>query len=493
MISVRNLSFRYEGREHKTLDNINLDIDLGELIVLTGESGCGKTTFALALTGFLFHLFVGEYYGTVRIDDESIENKQLTKIAEKIYLVQQNPQKQFVTLTVRDEIAFGLENKEIDPQKINGRIKKALHVVCAENLIDRYIDTLSGGEKQKIAIATAIALQPKVIILDEPTSNLDIKSTKNVYSVFKRLIEQREITLIIIEHKLNELMKYSPRLLKLDRGKLISLKNNQNHSKFLDKPQVRARKEYKHKFSRAVIQLEDFSIHRSGKEVVKINSLEIHQGEMVSILGDNGAGKSSFILGLMGILETTGQKRIIFNDQITDIKRQKHPERFGLIFQNPDHQFFCETVEDEITFPLRNFLTPEPLDLEIFKDTSAFADLSREMKTHPIKLSYGQKKRLSIAAVLAYCPELILLDEIFIGQSCSDIMRIMSTIDEFRRKNNATVLIINHQPGIVHQYANRAIFFEKGQILFDENINKVKENLIYFSKSEYLEQMHANY
>jgi len=189
MISVRNLSFRYEGRQYKTLDNINLDIKLGELIVLTGESGCGKTTFALALTGFLSHLFTGEYSGTVSINDENIEKKPLTEIAEDIYLVQQNPKNQFVTLTVRDEIAFGLENKEIDHKKIHIRVKKGLQAVYAEELINRNIDTLSGGEKQKIAIATAVALQPKIIILDEPTSNLDIKSTKNIYSVFKRLID----------------------------------------------------------------------------------------------------------------------------------------------------------------------------------------------------------------------------------------------------------------------------------------------------------------
>ncbi len=492
MISVRNLSFKYDGREHKTLDNINLDINLGEFIVLTGESGCGKTTFALALTGFISHLFAGEYSGTVSINDENIERKLLTEIAEVIYLVQQNPQNQFVTLTVRDEIAFGLENKEIDPQQIDIRIKEALRAVCAENLINRNINTLSGGEKQKIAIATAIALRPKIIILDEPTSNLDIKSTKNVYGLFKRLIDKKEITLIIIEHKLKELMNYSPRILNLSRGKIIPLKNNLIFSNKSGKPRERARKENRYEFGREVIQLEEFSIHRSGKDILKISSLEIRQGELVSILGDNGAGKSSFILGLMGILESAGRKRVIFNNQITDIKRQKHPEKFGMVFQNPDHQFFCDTVEDEIIFPLRNFFPSETLDPEKFCNESAFADLSCELKTHPIKLSYGQKKRLSIAAVLAYSPEILLLDEIFIGQSNSDVIGIMSTIDEYRKKNNAVVLIVNHRPGIVHKYANRAIFFEKGRILLDENVTKVEESLIYFEKSEYLEEIHAN-
>jgi energy-coupling factor transport system ATP-binding protein len=491
MISVRNLSFRYEGREHKTLDNINLDINLGELIVLTGESGCGKTTFALALTGFLSHLFVGEYSGTISINDENIENKPLTEIAEDIYLVQQNPQNQFVTLTVRDEIAFGLENKEIESREIHVRIKKALQAVCAEELFDRNIDTLSGGEKQKIAIATAIALQPKIVILDEPTSNLDIKSTKNVYRVFKRLIEKKEITLIIIEHKLSELMHFSPRILKLMSGKIIPQKDKKQFTNLLGKTHERARKDFRRELDQEVIQLEDYSVHRNGNEVLKISSLEINKGELISILGNNGAGKSSFILGLMGILHSTGKKRIIFNNQISDIKRRKHPEKFGIVFQNPDHQFFCETVEDEIIFPFRNYFPSDALDPKNFDVASTFADLSGELKTHPIKLSYGQKKRLSIAAVLAYHPELLLLDEIFIGQSNSDIIRILSTLDDYRKKNNATVLIINHQLGIVHQYADRAIFFDEGRILFDAKINKVEENLMFFKKSEYLEQLHA--
>ena len=491
MISVRNLSFRYEGRELKTLDNINLDINLGELIVLTGESGCGKTTFALALTGFLSHLFAGEYSGTVSINDESIEKKPLTEIAEDIYLVQQNPQNQFVTLTVRDEIAFGLENKGIATREIHICIKKALQAVYAEDLIDRNIDTLSGGEKQKIAIATAVALQPKIIILDEPTSNLDIKSTKNIYSVFKRLIDQKEISLIIIEHKLNELMSFSPRILKLSHGKLISQQNNQKFSNKLSKKRERAGKEFKRDFDQKVIQLKDFSIHRNGNEVLKINLLEINKGELISILGNNGAGKSSFILGLMGILYSTGQKRMILNDKIIDIKRQRHPEKFGLVFQNPDHQFFCETVENELIFPLRNFFPFDTKDPKTYYCMSAFADLSSELKTHPIKLSYGQKKRLSIDSVLAYHPELLLLDEIFIGQSNSNVIRIMSTLDDYKKKNNATVLIINHQPRIVHQYADRAIFFDEGRVLFDVNINKVEENLLNFKKNEYLESLNA--
>ena len=491
MISVRDLSFRYEGREQKTLDNINLDINLGELIVLTGESGCGKTTFALALAGFLSHLFAGEYSGTVSINDENIEKKPLAEIAEDIYLVQQNSQNQFVTLTVRDEIAFGLENKGINSREIHACIKKALQAVYAEDLIDRNIDTLSGGEKQKIAIATAVALQPKIIILDEPTSNLDIKSTKNIYRVFKRLIDQKEITLIIIEHKLDELLDHFPRILKLNQGKIISLKNYQKFSNLPRKPSEGARKEIKCEFDQNVIQLKDFSINRNGNEVVMINILEINQGELVSILGDNGAGKSSFLLGLMGILHSTGQKRMIADDQIIDIKRQKHLEKFGLVFQNPDHQFFCETVEDEIIFPFRKFFPLDTLNHKIFCDVSTFADLSSELKTHPFKLSYGQKKRLSIASVLAYQPKLLLLDEIFIGQSNLDVIRIMSTIDKYRRINNATVLMVNHQPGIVQQYADRTIFFNEGRILFDVTIEKTEENLLFHEKLEFLEQLHA--
>ena len=162
-----------------------------------------------------------------------------------------------------------------------------------------------------------------------------------------------------------------------------------------------------------------------------------------------------------------------------------------MVFQNPDHQFFCETVEDELFFPFRNFFPSETIDPEIYSNTGAFADLSCELKTHPIKLSYGQKKRLSIASVLAYHPELLLLDEIFIGQSNFNIKRIMSTLDDYRKKNNATVLIINHQPRIVHQYADRAIFFDEGRIIFDVDINKAEENLLFFEKTEYLEQMHA--
>jgi len=265
----------------------------------------------------------------------------------------------------------------------------------------------------------------------------------------------------------------------LSHGKIIQQQNKHNFSNLLGKTCERVKKEFNREFDQNIIQLKDFSIQRNGNEVLKINSLEINKGELISILGNNGAGKSSFFLGLMGILHSTGQKRIIFNNQILDIKHQKHLKKFGLVFQNPDHQFFRETVEDEIIFPYQNYFPSNTIDPEIYCNASGFADLSSELKTHPNKLSYGQKKRLSTAAVLAYSPELLLLDEIFIGQSNSDIKRIMSTLGDYRKKNNATVLVINHQPRIIHQHADRAIFFDEGRILFDVNINKVEEKLLY--------------
>ena len=221
MIKVRDLSFRYPGMQKRVLDDVNMDIGRGDWVMIQGVSGCGKTTLALALSGFLFHMTQGDYQGSIEIDGKTIEDCSLSDVAGQIYLVQQNPENQFCTLTVRDEIAFGLENRNMAPEQIRKRVNKALEIVKGEKLLNSNLLELSGGEKQKITIATAIALKPDVIILDEPTSNLDPASSQEVFQALNQMKELDDITVIIIEHKLQQASKFATRIYQMDEGKVV--------------------------------------------------------------------------------------------------------------------------------------------------------------------------------------------------------------------------------------------------------------------------------
>ena len=202
-ISVRGLSFRFQGSDHYALRDVNLDVAPGEFVVIAGPSGCGKSTLALAIGGYLFTQYGGEAHGTVAVAGMDVRRAPVYDVAEVVGLVQQNPEGQFCTLTVRDEVAFGLENRCLPRDEIAQRVAWALEGVGALHLVDRSLASLSGGEKQKVAIAAMMAARPQVLIFDEPTSNLDPTTTAAIFSVIERIRATANITVLVIEHKLD--------------------------------------------------------------------------------------------------------------------------------------------------------------------------------------------------------------------------------------------------------------------------------------------------
>jgi energy-coupling factor transporter ATP-binding protein EcfA2 len=222
MISIQGLSYQFPGRSVQALCDVSLEVAPGEFVVLAGPSGCGKSTLALALTGILFRQYDGEAHGTVRVDGLDAREQPVYDLAEVVGLVQQNPETQFCTLTVRDEVAFGLENRRMPPEDIARRMEWALHVVGAAHLLDRSLATLSGGEKQKVAIAAVMAAKPRVLILDEPTSNLDPSATAEVFATIAHIREKAAITVIVIEHKLGYLLPFGPRVVRMEAGRIVA-------------------------------------------------------------------------------------------------------------------------------------------------------------------------------------------------------------------------------------------------------------------------------
>jgi energy-coupling factor transport system ATP-binding protein len=221
MISIENLTYYYPDSEEASLDNINLTIEEGEFILLLGPSGCGKSTLVQCLNGIIPKVAGGDLTGEIFINKKNVRDHKVYQLSTDVGLVFQNPDTQLFGLTVEEDVAFGPENLGIEREGIRARVKHSLETVGLKDLKDRFTFTLSGGEKQRTAIAGNLAMEPKILVLDEPTSDLDPAGTKEVFETLKRLNRDRRITIILIEHKIDEVMGLADRSVVMDKGRII--------------------------------------------------------------------------------------------------------------------------------------------------------------------------------------------------------------------------------------------------------------------------------
>jgi energy-coupling factor transporter ATP-binding protein EcfA2 len=481
MIQIRDLCFRYSQDRPFVLDHLNLDVREGEWLVITGDSGCGKSTLALGMSGFLAHMISGEISGSIIINEIDILKESSASISEDVFLVQQNPETQFCALTVREELAFGLENRRIAPVEIEKRIAKALSALNAEDLIDSQINELSGGQQQKVAIATALSLEPKVLILDEPSSNLDPTAMKTLFQTLTDLGNQKILTVIVIEHKPWIFKGLTIRQLVMKKGRLFE----KEQPEIIAEMPISFKKNTRIVRNSPVIELHNFRISIQTKQILNIKDVVIFPGEIVSVMGPNGSGKTSLLLSLSGLIGFEAKNHAVFGKPITQKMDKSILKNKGIVFQNPDHQLFCDSVLDEIMFAPENYYKKDINNIWIGSLINKF-DLSESLDIHPFHLSYGQKGRLNLASVLSFEPKLLLLDEIFIGQDMNHVLFILDTICQYVKESSATAIIVNHSSWPVFNYASRLIFLDNQEVMIDCPISDACTELVRVNKPEYL-------
>jgi len=480
-IEVSDFSYRYPGETAPALQAVDLSLEKGDFAVLTGRSGSGKSTLGKALAGFLFADPDPDYSGQIFVHGSDMAKIPLMQASERVAYVQQNPEDQFCTLTVQDEIAFGLENNCLNPIIIEQRIDKALRIVMGMDLKNRELHSLSGGEKQKIAIASMLALKPDVLILDEPTSNLDPISTQNIFESLYHLRQIEAMTVIIIEHKLEQLLGLDPKFFSLEQGQLTKgycqtmLPVKKHH---LSSPAhlLSEEKEIPPKKD-PVIQMRNVAIEIQGHEILHNIDLSIHSGEFVALMGTNGSGKSTLLRTIMGFHELADGTCDLFGKSSEGIKTSDLVPNLGFVFQNPDHQLFTQSVWDEIILAVKNIGRMNEAIEQKAKQWLNHIGLENRLADHPQKLSYGEKRRLNLAAVLLHAPKLLLVDELLIGQDPTNanlLMRFLKAVV----KMGYSVLLVIHQPRLTVDYCNRVIFLEEGNILIDEGVCSAFDSLL---------------
>lgn len=525
LYKVENLTYCYPEAEKAALNHINLEIREGEFILVAGGSGSGKSSLARALAGLIPDFYGGRVGGKVYFQGQDIRTMDRGKLAREVGMVFQDPEKQIVQTYVEAEIAFGLENLGLDNEEMQRRVAEVVCFMNLEQIRGAFTANLSGGQKQKLALASVLAMQPRVLILDEPTSQLDPVSAEDILNLVKRLNEEMGFTVIMIEQRLERCYHLADRILLMEKGRItcdgsareVARKTSREDSPFLppvarffagiESPSLPLTVKEGRKLLRSCVNIEralaarpaagkvggsptapaarDSAVclknlwftYPGGQEVLKDVSLDVREGEFAAVLGENGAGKSTMLRQLTGLLRPDrGTVQVLGKDVgrngLKEIRRHT-----AYLSQNPNDYLFQDTVEEELLFTLKNFG---------LKDTSVVDEmldrfrLARYRRTNPRDLSSGERQRVALASVLVMSPGLIILDEPTRGVD----FRLKAELGRFLQQEaekGRTVIVVTHDVEFAAEYAARIVMMSSGRVVSDGEKHEVLGKSVFYS------------
>jgi energy-coupling factor transport system ATP-binding protein len=484
-----------------------------------GANGAGKTTLCLSLNGVIPTVINGEYSGKVTVDGLVTTQHMVYEMAQKIGVTLQNPETQIFSPTVKSEIVFGCENLGIPRDEILERLDFALKVTRIELKENQSPAGLSGGQKQRLALAAAIALQPKVMVLDEPTSQLDPIGTEDVFKTIRDLNKKYQITVIVAEHKSEEIAEYADKILVLDEGEKLfygtprevfeeeetlrkifvkiprvsQLAHFLKRGKNIEPDRLPVTLDQGVEYLSALLDLGKFNIDTSklkppkmkmpthipvietkdlwhiypgGTRALRCIDLRIYQGDFVASIGQNGSGKTTLVKHFVGALKPTRGAVMLKGEETSKFTIGELARKVGLVLQNPDFMLFADSIKNEVAFGPRNLgFTPEEVDEKV-KESLEVVGLDVELDLFPLRLSQGDRRKLSVAAIHAMEPEILILDEPTTGQDFKGRYDIVEIAERLNKKGH-TIIMITHDMELVAKYAQRTIVMGVGKILLD--------------------------
>ena len=496
MITVRDLSWQYEplvdgGKPVDSLKHVSFDIKSGSFVGVIGPTGAGKSTLCMALAGIIPNLADGTMTGLVEVNGMNTSRHSVSALSERIGYVQQDPEGQLFCASVEDEIAFPLENRGIAPDIIDKQIDVMLDLVGMTGYRKRVPTSLSGGQMQRVAIAAALAAEPDVLILDEPTAALDPEGKQEVFDVLERIRQTRSMTVIMAEQDTEHIAYWADQVLFMVNGELV---RNGDASLFVREkgllessgvqvaddplPQVKAvqqgkkhKKDKKNQPERSkdvVISLDhvSYQYERGGNASKALDDVtfDIERGSFIGLIGRNGSGKTTLAKHLNGLIRPTQGTVTVDGLDASKHSVGEMAAHVGFVFQNPDHQIFCSTAKEEIAFG------PTALGLDgatVFKrvdEMLTLFDLHRYEDVSPATLGYGERRAVALSSVLAMRTPILVLDEPTAGLDHRLAARFLGTIEKLNQRG-VTIVMISHDMRAVYRYCTHVLELEDGKVV----------------------------
>ena len=506
MIELKDFSFQYKAQSEPTLKNLNLTIYKGEKVLIVGPSGSGKSTIGQCLNGIIPNIYKGTSSGQFLIQGKEAFNLSIYEKSHLVSTVLQDTDGQFIGLSVAEDLAFALENDMVDLGTMKERVRSWAERLDLMKLLDHRPQDLSGGQKQRVSLAGVLIDESPILLFDEPLANLDPKSGQDIIDLIDQIHEEQRTTTIIIEHRLEDVL-YRPvdRVILINQGQVLfngrpdellrttllaengireplyltalrQLGQDINQLEHLDRlddiqlddvncviPEATFTKTGE---AEELLKLEQIRFaYQENHPILKNISLSIPKGQRLAIVGKNGAGKSTLAKAICGFITTEGQ----YTSRGEDIKQEsvkERAERVGYVLQNPNQMISTNMIFDEVALGLRlRGISEEDIKERVYQALKTCG--LYEFRKWPISaLSYGQKKRVTIASILVLGPEILVLDEPTAGQDQRNYTDIMEFLDSLQEKGH-TIVMITHDMQLMLDYSDRALVVSDGQILAD--------------------------
>lgn len=453
-IELKHVTFCYEGYKEKVLEDASMWVRYGEVALLSGCSGEGKSTVLSLIAGIIPHVTPGEITGEVLIDGENIAGCGMSEVCRKVGVVLQNAEAQIIQQLVEDEIAFGCENFAFPPEKIRECIGRSCQQM---KLVPSWkTRTLSGGQKQRLMTAATLATGQKILVLDEPLANLDKTGAELLMNTLRKL-SGNGYAVLVVEHRLDMVLPFVDTVWNIREGHVRRIENK---AEYLSAQAAYIQDECtKNQSKQTAFQLSHVAFSVKSREILKDVTGSIQKGERVLLLGENGCGKTTFLRMLARLYRPTKgtitQEFDLGLGQGTKGTKQWF-KRVGIVYQNPNYQLFMPTVQQEVSYGAQSE--------EYARRVMELFGILQLAQRHPHSLSEGQKRRVSIAAVVASNPEVLLLDEPTVGQDYAGLKEMVHILNRLHKESENTMITITHDMRCAEALCDHAILIDNGMI-----------------------------